>query len=167
MLDELVYLKQQQGNREADRRSVGESSPSGTGFGTRAQDITVDDLKMVGLEPKEKEAGAALTTGDEGKAGGADEKIPPSAAVVAPSATPPAEEIPQSVIDATAAQEEEPGVVALANALRKVHQRGNRKPAEPDEAEAPAGEPHAESFDEMGGDDYRKLMLEARSGKRS
>ena len=154
MLDELVRLKSK----------MGESLQL-----VEQNEINVDDLKAVGLQVKEQKPGQPLTTGKDEK-DDESEVIPPSAAIVAPTATPPEEEVPQSVIDATATSEEEPGVIALCNALRKVHQKHGKsdRPAPVAGEEAPNEDlTHAESFEEMGSSDYRKLMLEARSGKRS
>ena len=138
---------------------------------TEQDEINVDDLKAVGLQVKEQKPNQPLTPNKDDEEEEQNGAIPPSAAIVAPSATPPEEEIPQSVIDATATADEEPGVKALVDALRRVHQNHGKsgKPAvSPDGKELPPEDTtHAESFDEMGAGDYRKLMLEARSKKRS
>jgi hypothetical protein len=127
-------------------------------------EITVDDLKAVGLQVREQKPNSPLNTDKESE--NEEGAIPPSAAIVAPNATPPEEDVPQSVLDATATSEEDAGVTALIDAMRRAHKKHTA--VEKPDSNAPAEDTtHAESFDEMGAADYRKLMLEARSGKRS
>lgn len=139
------------------------------GFGTDLGQITVDDLKAVGLQPKQSEpAEELLTTAPATPTG--DDKIPMSAAVTAPLATPAAEEdIPASVIDATnVVIDDTSGISKLVQALRTAHKASAKKPAAtPSEIEGEGGAKHAESFDEMGSGDYRQLMLEARRKRSS